>query len=259
LDSSNCSNCWDELKPEPVVHAAIASPASSNAQAPASFGEINPWVYAWMKDVERTKLGLGLILVGTLLGWIPIVALAGGILGLVGLVLLFTGRRSFGPVHSRNVVLSVGLLILGIIGSVALAVGFVMAITLVFRSGSPMNDLLLAFDAFVIGLILLIGITSLAAVLLSYDLQAESGRALLWTGYGVNLAVVVAAGVVFINSARDVVGAAYTERVVQQVVASSTTLEILSVFPSIIYAAAFYLAWRRIDQGEIPAPPPPLP
>src|SRR5207248_3037375 len=71
-------------------------------------------------QISRTKTGVLLLLIGTLIGWLPVIGIVGAILIFVGAILVILGRKAFGAAHSRNVFLSILLFIVGIvIGAVA--------------------------------------------------------------------------------------------------------------------------------------------
>lgn len=74
---------------------------------------VPPWEYERKKQIDRTKTGILLLLIGTLIGWLLIIGVIGSLLILIGAILVILGRRAFGPSHSRNVILSIVLFFVG--------------------------------------------------------------------------------------------------------------------------------------------------
>jgi len=199
------------------------------------------------KQVDRTKMGVLLLLVGSAIGWIPFpfVGAIGGLLVLIGAILVILGRKAFGATHSRNVVISIVLFFVGVIGVIALAVWLALAIF----TAAPGNFAQLGqvFTTFVIGATIIGAISGLASVLFTYALQVKLGKILLWAGYAANL-IVSAITVVLI------VQLVSTSANLTALSDQLTALGLLSAIPSLLFAGAYYLAWQRITRREIPAP-----
>src|SRR5207245_8237976 len=111
-----CTNCGSPL--------SAGAPPSSGAPpmypAPGAYGGAMPGLpSAWdadrRKQIDRTKTGLLLLLIGGLISWIPILGILGGLLLLIGAILVILGRQAFGSTHRRNVVIAIRLLLVGII------------------------------------------------------------------------------------------------------------------------------------------------
>jgi hypothetical protein len=193
--------------------------------------------------IDRTKTGLLLLVIGFLVGWVPIVGLVSIVIELIGAILVIMGRRTFGPEHARNVILSIVIFV------VALAVAFVAVLAVVFLAlanyqpginGRPPQGFLSPFMG-VILFVILVGVVifGLAQVLFTYALQKNNGRLLLWGGYTATVVVAILEFFVFSNIP-------YLNNA-------------LSIVPAILYGYAYYLARDRIIRGEIPAPTaPPL-
>ncbi len=79
------------------------------------------------------------MMIGTILGPVPIITFIGGILSLIGAILVILGRKAFGPEHSRNAIWSIIIYIVGfviiIIGLIAFAFAIISA-TIASRSGN---------------------------------------------------------------------------------------------------------------------------
>jgi hypothetical protein len=86
---------------------------------------------------------------------------------------------------------------------------------------------------FFVALLIGIAIFGIAEVLFTYELQASSGRILLWCGYASTIA---------------------TSSVTFFVLNNVPNVSVISVIPALFYAYAYYLARERIVHGEVPAP-----
>ncbi len=215
------------------------------------------WDVGRRKQIDRTKTGLLLLLIGGLISWIPIIGLLGGVLLLVGAILVILGRKAFGSTHARNVVLAIVLFFVGIIIGVIAGVLFGVAV---------LSALASAFGTLLVGAIIAAAVSGIASVLFTYALQKQTGRMLLWAGYAANLAISIAIYVIIAPLISDAVnqavsGGTYNPAPVVALQGQLSALGYLSVIPALLFAAATYLAWARVSHGEIPAPtvPPGMP
>ena len=182
---------------------------------------------------------------------------------------MILGRKAFGAGHSRNVVLAIVLFFVGVIGAIALGVIFVAAIIAASGTTDPntlANAFVNALNNLLIGVIVLSAISGIASVLFTYALQQQIGKVLLWAGYVANVAIGIAVYAIisplFASAiAQATSGGTYDPGPLENVRSQATALGILSVIPSLLFAAATYLAWSRVNRGEIPAPsvPPGMP
>lgn len=214
----------------------------------------SPWAYERTKQIDRTKTGIFLLLIGTLLSWIPIISLIGYVLLLVGAILVILGRKAFGPTHSRNVIISIVMFFLGIVVAVVVVVIAVFSNLSGFigPGGVPQPAALVsALGAALIGGIVGAAIIGIAEVLFTYALQNPIGRVLLWAAYGANVALSVVIFAIISPQLSSILSTGDYNRLAGQ----QGTLQLLGVIPTALFAAADYLAWSRISHGEIPAPP----
>jgi hypothetical protein len=71
-----------------------------------------------------------LLLVGSLIDWIPFIGGLGTLCIIIGVILVILGRKAFGSEHRRNVVISILLYIVGLVVIfAAVVVVFVTAVT----------------------------------------------------------------------------------------------------------------------------------
>jgi hypothetical protein len=230
----------------------------------------SPWEADRQKQINRTKTGLLLLLIGTLIGWIPVIGLLGGLLVLIGAILVILGRKAFGAGHSRNVVLAIVLFFVGVIGTVVLSIVFFAAITAASVPGATpatvANAFVNAFNNLLIGVIIVSAIAGIGRVLFTYALQQQIGKILLWAGYVANVAIAIAVFAIisplFASAvSQAIAGGTYNSAPLLAVQNQANALGLLSVIPALLFAAATYLAWSRVNRGEIPPPavPPGMP
>jgi len=222
------------------------------------------WDAERRKQIGRTKTGVLLLLVGTLISWLPRIGALGGLLILIGAILVILGRKAFGAAHSRNVIVSILLVIVGIvIGAVAVIV-LAFSIASSFIPGNPPTQAAVtsAFNNFLIILLVGVIVSGLATVFFTYAIQDKRGRMLLLGGYAVNIVIQLATLVLVSQAIGTIVAAMFpggtydpTQATIALADFSSRvqTLGYLAAIPALIYAAAYYLVWNRINKGEIPA------
>jgi MFS family permease len=246
-----CSNCG-----APLGAAAAAAPPAYPYSVPPGYTPYGPSVdYERNRQVDRTKTGALLLLIGTLLSWIPLIQFVGYLLIFIGVILVILGRKAFGPAHSRNVVVSIVLFIVGILVVIGVAVFAALSnLSGVIGPGGTVN-VTPAFLASVANAGLLAGIVAafilgIAELLFTYGLQAQTGRILLWAAYGANIALSVTLYLALSPLFNGVITAAdYDSALLTQ-----ETYALLNVIPAMLFAGADYLAWSRINRREIPAP-----
>ncbi len=261
--------------------AAVAAPSTPGgapfaappaAPYPASPG-YSPYAYGpspleaeRRKQINRTKTGVLILLIGSLIGWIPIIGALGGLLTLIGAILVILGRKAFGNIHRRNVVISI---VLFFVGLVIIIVGAVLAIVTAFSglsSSMTEAELTAALQSAFRNVLLIAAVgalvSGLASVFFTYALQKREGQIVLWAAYaatiGIEVAVILVALPVLDAAAATIAHQIVTSGFINSVEISNAVsgatsgLELLNVIPGLLYAAANYLAWSRISRGEIP-------
>src|SRR5437667_1512448 len=257
-----CVNCGSALS----AGAGSGAPPTAAPMYPGAMpGLPSAWDAERRKQIGRTKTGVLLLLVGTLISWLPRIGALGGLLILIGAILVILGRKAFGAAHSRNVIVSILLVIVGIvIGAVAVIV-LAFSIASSFIPGNPPTQAAVtsAFNNFLIILLVGVIVSGLATVFFTYAIQDKRGRMLLLGGYAVNIIIQIAVLVVISQAVGTFVAAmfpggtynpAQATLAVADFSARVQALGYLSVIPALINAAAYYLVWNRINKGEIPAP-----
>src|SRR3989454_7873361 len=129
-----CTNCGSPLS------AGTAPPSSAPPMypAPGPYGGAMPglpsaWDAERRKQIDRTKTGLLLLLIGGLISWIPIIGVFGALLLLIGAILVILRRKAFGSTHPRKRVTGVVLFfvwfVLWIIARVLFAASGISAVS----------------------------------------------------------------------------------------------------------------------------------
>lgn len=266
---TNCGNILTSGAPQAGVPPPVA-PAPTYPAPPYGYG-VSVWEAERRKQIDRTKTGVLLLLIGSLLGWVPLIGIVGSILILIGAILVILGRKPFGPVHSRNVFISVGLFVFGIVGAIVLAMMLVAAMFSAmppFGTANPNARAAIesAFNNLLIGVVIISAISSLASVFFTYAIQNTTGRVLLWLGYGMGMVVQIVifaiVGPVVSSAVEEAFATGiYNPAPLEALQLRMQTLGLMGAIPSLLYAGAYYLVWSRINRGEIPAPPsqPPTP
>src|SRR2546427_4609004 len=267
-----CPNCGSPAAMAggmPPAGGAPTPPPASPAYPGYGYGA-SPWEADRQKGVRRTKTRLLLLLIGALLSWIPFgISLLGALLLLIGAIFVILGRKAFGAGHSRNVVLAIVLFFVRVIGTIILGGIFVGAIISAAGCADPAvlaHAFVRASNTRLIGVIVVSAISGIGSVLFTYALQQQIGKILLWAGYAANVAIAIAVYAIIsplfaAAFTQATSGGTYDPGPLLAVQSQATALVILSVIPSVLFAAATYLAWSRVNRVEIPAPscPPGMP
>jgi hypothetical protein len=217
-------------------------------------------------DIDKTKVGLLLLIIGTVMGPIQYLNILGGIIVLVGAVIVIIGRESFGDVHSRNTIVSMIIYIVG--GSIIslAAIGFLYAglsAASAANTSGAFNPTLFsqslgnAFQAYLLATAVGGAVIGIAQILFTYALQNQTGKVLLWSGYLSSIGIGVLELVLLlplISSAESqtFIGGIYSPAAFESLQLQLLFLGFLGFIPAVFYAGAFYIARSRIVRLEIP-------
>ncbi len=253
--------------PAPAYPPTTAYPPYP-AYPPYAYGP-PPWEAERRKQINWTRSGILVLLIGALLSWIPKIGGIGGIFTLIGAILVIIGRKAFGTAHRRNVVVSIILFFVGIAVAIVGAVVVVLVAVGDVMPGMTEAQLTALLSGAFTNLLIVVAagtfIAGLASVFFTYALQETEGRVILWAAYGATVGVQIAILVATLplvptiaaQVAHQIVttGTVDSTEISAAVEGASTWLSLLNAIPAVLYAAANYLAWTRIHKGEIPAPP----
>ncbi len=252
-----CVNCGAPLAAQGTAGPAAGAPPAGAYTVPAGYAPYGaPVDYDRSKRIDRTKTGVLLLLIGSLLSWIPDIGFVGFLLIFIGAILVILGRKAFGPAHTRNVVVSIILFIVGVIVIIGVALVAALAnIGSVVGPGGTVNitPAFLASTASASLLAAIVGaiIIGIAELLFTYAIQSQTGRLLLWAAYAANIALAVVLYILLSPLYAGVV----TQAQFDSVATTQTTYGLLNAIPALLFAGADYLVWSRISRGEIPAAP----
>jgi len=210
-----------------------------------------------VRDRDRTVEGLLLIVIGIALSWIPYVDIIGGLIALIGIILVFMGRRAYGPEHHRDVVAGGVLFVVSILATIGLAIALVAALlsaaSVSTTGGVTFNASALkgALEVFFVGAAVVGIIGGLSRVILVYALSDPTTRILLWVGFVLSVAVSILVLLILypeivtaINSATS--GSTYNNGPVSSLTDKSDILGVLNAAPSALFAWAY---WRVREEA----------
>ena len=138
---------------------------------------------------ETTRFGILVLIIATLLLWIPYVHYAGLAIEFIGLLFIYRGSRAFGERHSHNLKLSIFLLVSSI--AIEVLANFFYSFILIGLQHSfhpsyslalydiDMDYLLSCFFASIL--------TGLSIIYAVNELENDNGKKLLWTAFGIQL------------------------------------------------------------------------
>ncbi len=178
--------------------------------------------------------------------------------GIVGGVLIFIGRDSFGRTHSRNTIFSVVLYTVAIATIIAgkivygaeLVLNRIPNGTIVYgnTTSSTVNAYIILYATGAIAAALI----GLAIVFLTFSLHRKTGRIILSIAYAGFLATTILTTAIIFQGFATTSAVTLDLSSLQAMRSQFETLQLLSVIPVLTFAFTFYLALRRIRLGIIP-------
>lgn len=222
----------------------------------------SPADYERTRQIDRTKTGVLLLMIGALLGWIPFgISFLGAVLSFIGAILVILGRRAFGAKHSRNVIAAIVVYIFSIVATVVVAVVFAIALlgSLIPGTVPTVADLQGAINTLLIGTIAAAIIAGIAQILFTYEIQDPTGRYLLFAGFGASVALQIAiyfiiAPLITAAISEALTGGTYDSAPILAISDQASTYGLLAVVANLLWAGAYYMVWSRVNRGEIPKP-----
>lgn len=246
---------------QPSGQAAIAWPPSDQTGPAYPPAEDEPErSYEVRRAIDRTKTGIVLLAIGAAMGWIPVISLLASLLILIGAFLVILGRQPFGATHERNVAFAIVLYIIGLMGGIGLA-GTVTSQIILAVANLPAAQLagavVDAFNTLLIGGIVVVLFSGLGSVLFLYALMDMRGKQLLWASLAASVAILFVVWAIVVGQVGAAVAASYATSPpdpapITALDAQVNSLKVLDLVPDVLLAAAAYVAWSRVERGEIP-------
>lgn len=267
-DSKFCYRCGEPLAGAPETTPPPSALVTRTYAAPTSgptlgfgFGSGTPppaISYEARRSVDRTRTGVALLAAGVVLALVPIIGIIGSLLSLAGAILVILGRKAFGAKHARNVVIAVALFIGGLVGGFLLgAETLVSMFNAASSSPSQIESAMTnAFNTILVGAIVIGMVSGLASVLFLWELLNRAGRVLILASYAVGIGLSVALWAFIMGQLGPALAAATGSPAniapLLNLDVQIANLRYLGFFPAILSAAAAYVAWSRIESGQIP-------
>ena len=210
-------------------------------------------------EAEKRLLRLVLLAIGALIAWLPLIGILGSLLVLVGAILVILGRHAFGPKHARNVGIAIALFVFGFLGALALAGAFVSSVTsaVALPAAEAEPAITGAFGGLLLGALILGVISGLSTVLFIWELLNGTGRALILLSYVVALLLAALIYAMIMPQLTPALSSMFAVSPPDptSIVALDNqinNLRLLQALPALLEAGAAYVAWSRIDAGQIP-------
>lgn len=246
-----------EMQPVPPASAPFAPPSPVDVER--------------QRQLSRTSLGIGLLAVSVLLGWIVPVEILSLLAGAGGVILLILGAPAFRSRHTAYVWISV-FLFLGAEATVFLLAGNFGA-TVASLGSNPSGpaaeaQLLSAFDTLFEGGVAAGAVIAVSQGLILFDLEDRFGQILLVAAVIAQIVVsVLLFALVLIPLVHQAITQAFASGTLDPTVIATADEQVrgLSVYslvnvpPALIFAAAYYWAYRRVTTGLVPPAAPAVP
>ena len=173
------------------------------------------------------------------------------------------GRKAFGDVHARNVIVSLVLFIVGIAAAIFAFIAFFSAIIVGAIAGitgtqPTLESIRNAVTGYYVSAIAVSAVLGIAEVLFIYALQNPQGKLLLWGAFAVSIVLQISIYVVISGGLAAALAEAFATTTpnvapISALMNQTSWLSYLSVIPAALFAAADYIVWSRINRGELPA------
>jgi len=205
------------------------------------------------------------MVIGFALSWIPYVDFIGGLLVLIGLILVFLGRRGYGPDHEHDATVGAVLIFLSVLASFILAVALVIGIVdAVQTPGATPSSVASALDAALddafIGAAVVGVLGGIGQVVLVYALSDRTARVLLWAGFVSATVLSVVVALILLPEVTSAVtqatsGSSINVGPINQLETSSTILSLTKVLPSLLFALGYYRVREEALRRSLPPVP----
>lgn len=207
-------------------------------------------------DVDKTKTGLLLAIVGVIFGAVSFVPYIGLILVIIGMVLVLLGADSFGGSHSAYVKGSLVLVILWNIIGFAVAFTASLSLNQVSLGGTGQalqsQSVTSIFGGVLASLVISGVVLGIAYVLLTYDLQERSGRLELYAAFVSQILVGILVAVVFSGLVAATSSGGFDLLQIRSLQTQLQYLQLAGLIPAGLFADGYYRIYSRINKGTLP-------
>ena len=204
------------------------------------------------QSIDRTLTGLQITIVGLLLLWIPYITYLGALLFSICTIFIILGRKAFRRNHELMVFTSITLFVAQFIGVLILESRVPETISGVHSASAFIT---LVNDYFIFGVI--VGaVQGLSLILLVLGLSNRLGYVFLILAFVSNMVISAALFIYIEPSVSSAVAQAFATGnmgPLQNVLYRMDLKKLAVVVSLMLYAVAYYLAYRRIKRKEIPA------
>lgn len=262
--SVECSNCGHLNPPEALscekCGTSLRQPQVTGNPISTGKKEWFPKYYGTNRD--KTILGLFLFAAGLLIAWIPYANYAAGILELVGLILIYFGKKGFRSSHIRNVNIAIWLFAITVIALVISSIiftAYLFQLTL-FQGGfgsSIESSTVNLFYTFLEIVVVIAVITGISNVLLAYDPASKFTRILLVSAFLASVIISLfnwfTTGRFFASELSAVVSNHLpSNQVINAINSRIAIYRYLQVIPDAIMGIAYLMVRDRIISGTVP-------
>ena len=256
--SVRCRSCGAVTRHAASHGLAAARDFSKPSARPLE--EMYLWTGAEAQQIERTRRGIPLLILGTAFLPLPALEIVGGLLALAGAVLVALGPGPFGRTHRLCTAVSPPLVASALVAAVALGTLYnstIYSATLFAPGTAP--GVAASLQNLLFGGVFIAAVSGLAHVLFVFALQRPWGKVLLWTGYGAQLALSLVVWTTLGPRIDGAVSAGFARldpEPIYELSGQRVIWALAGVVPAILYIAVYGFTSLRLRRREIPVPPP---
>lgn len=242
-----CPSCGYE-NPETARFCTNCGRALGEAPAPVVS-------YASQDGIDRTRTGLLLLTIGFVLYAIPLANFVGVVLVLVAVILVYMGAEAVGPRHRTFALWAIlSFIIILIAAGIALVTitALLIAAEVSGQSQAQMYPLWVG-AAGVLGAA--VALLVLPYALITWELQGDRGRQVITVAIGVDVSLGVVSALYFASLFDAFLGALQGNFNDLAALTSDPLLQYVVPLGNLVWAYAYYLAYRRVRNGAIFRPP----
>ncbi len=214
-------------------------------------GAEQAWRADTSKAADRTRTGLLLLVIGAVLSAIPFISIVGALILLIAVILIYMGAVAFGEQHRMYVVWSIVTWILIFIGVLVSVVVIGLQLAAAIIEERPPAEMLSTWTAFVIAYAVGGAAFGIPYLLITYRLQEDDGRKVLWLAFVVQAGVLVGVAAALYSQMEAFINEIVSGYGTSLFLGGQLGPEALAGLTNLVWAYAFYLAYRRVADGRL--------